>query len=383
MNYPILWYSNAPWCGTGYGQQTALFTPKLKERNFDVAIAANFGLQGAPIHWGEIPVLPGGQTEFSADILAGHYAFHVGKHKGLLFGLFDAWVQPPDVWGSIPSAIWIPIDGDRLGARDREFFAACRTKPRAVAMSRHGYRCLQDAGIDPLYVPHGVDTDVFTPEGPDLKADLSLPDDAFVIGINAANKGVPSRKAFAQQFDAFGKFERKHPEAHLLVHTAAAGVNRENLPALLDACGVNQAKVRWVHQYAYAAGALNPAYLAAWYRTCDVISNATMGEGFGLATIEAQACGRPVISTKAAASTELVPSTSGWLVGGVRQWNNVHESFWRVPDTRELVNAYTNAYATAGDKRISARAFAEHHYAADLVLEKHLIPVLNEIGRAL
>jgi hypothetical protein len=60
----ILWTSNAPWCATGYGQQTAQVIKRLKKENYEVAIAANYGLEGSsstyPTEYGNIPVYPRG-----------------------------------------------------------------------------------------------------------------------------------------------------------------------------------------------------------------------------------------------------------------------------------------------------------------------------------
>jgi len=37
----LIWHSNAPFVASGYGQQTALFTPRLNE-HYDVSISCNF-----------------------------------------------------------------------------------------------------------------------------------------------------------------------------------------------------------------------------------------------------------------------------------------------------------------------------------------------------
>jgi glycosyltransferase involved in cell wall biosynthesis len=384
VSYPILWYSNAPWAGTGYGMQTALFTPRLKARGFDMAIASNWGLQGAPIEWGGMTVMPGGGTAYSVDTILGHAFYHFGQRKGLLFSLFDSWVIPGAIWGQVPNAIWVPIDCDRLGKMDAAFLRSCQpNKPHAIAMSKHGQKALQRAGFDASYVPHAVDTTVFTPDGVSLREVFKIPEDAFVVGINAANKGVPSRKAFGQQFEAFGRFARNHKDVMLLIHSRAGGETAEDLNALLKACEVPASRVRWTHQYAYAAGILSPSYVASLYRSCNLVTNASMGEGFGLATIEAQACGVPVVVTKTAASPELLGA--GWVVDGIKWWNDPHTAFWKVPDPKELLRAYESAYAVAGGsealKATAVRKAAQ--YDIEKVMTKYMLPTLERIGKTL
>jgi ketol-acid reductoisomerase len=54
----ILWISNSPTTPTGYGKQTALFAPRLKEQGHDIAIAANAGVTFGPTKWQGITVYP-------------------------------------------------------------------------------------------------------------------------------------------------------------------------------------------------------------------------------------------------------------------------------------------------------------------------------------
>ena len=54
----ILWSSNAPWAGTGYGNQTRTFVPRIKDLGHDMAVLAFYGLEGAQINWQGIPIYP-------------------------------------------------------------------------------------------------------------------------------------------------------------------------------------------------------------------------------------------------------------------------------------------------------------------------------------
>lgn len=110
--------------------------------------------------------------------------------------------------------------------------------------------------------------------------------------------------------------------------------------------------------------------------TVDVLTNASMGEGFGLATIEAQACGTPVVVTNCSASKELVGA--GWKVGGIKFWANPHRAFWLLADPDELNRAYESAYDKAAKMRQTAAGFARK-YDVDKIVAEYWLPVLPKL----
>ena len=85
----------------------------------------------------------------------------------------------------------------------------------------------RSAACSPCYVPHGIDTDVFRPQPENkaaIRAELGIPEDAFLIGMVAANQGNPSfsRKGFPQAFQAFARFAHEHKDAWMYLHTQRA-----------------------------------------------------------------------------------------------------------------------------------------------------------------
>lgn len=373
----IVILSNSPWTPTGYGQQTALLAPRLASLGHDVIISAFIGLQGRPIEWNGIQVLPGGQDTYNNDVYAERAALHFGSAPGLVITLTDVWVLSPEIVSRVPTASWIPIDCEPLSAMDGGWLKRSQAFP--IAMSRFGHRQLLNAGHNALYVPHSVDVDVFRPheDRAALRDEMAIPRDAFVIGINAANRGKdPSRKAFPQQFEAFARLHRRHPDAILLVHSQVKSPFGMDLTPLIEDLGIADA-VRFSDQHAYTSGMLTPTYLAKLYNCCDVICNATYGEGFGLAVLEAQACGVPVITTNCSAMPEL--TGSGWTVRGHRYWVPMHQSWWTAPDVDHLARTMAKAYNGEAAKRAGrARTFALD-YEADKVLVEHWKPALETL----
>ena len=68
----VIWYSNAPWAGTGYGQQTAQATTRLQKENYKTAIISNYGLEGNNTSWNGIQIYQRGYDLWSNDILTAH-----------------------------------------------------------------------------------------------------------------------------------------------------------------------------------------------------------------------------------------------------------------------------------------------------------------------
>ena len=348
-------------------------------------VSAFYGIQGMSISWNGVPMLPGAADPYGNDIL-GEHARRVGAD--MIITLMDAWVLSPEQTQGQKVANWMPVDCDPLGVMDRQYLQRSGSVP--IALSWYGQKALETAGFKALHVPHGVDMqNVFRPVRDRMRArrDLGLPEDAFIIGINGANKDT-IRKSYPAQLRAFAEFRRRHPEANalLLIHALPRAPGALDLNAIIEDQELSQS-VRFSDWYTYVTGAIQPPNLAVWYNCLDVLSNASHGEGFGLPIIESQACGTPPVVTDHSAMTELCGA--GWMVGGEPFWNGQlghitgHNAWWKTPYADEITAAYEAAYAekVSGEaevRRKQARAFALE-FDADLVLEKYWKPVLAEL----
>jgi glycosyltransferase involved in cell wall biosynthesis len=252
-----------------------------------------------------------------------------------------------------------------------------------IAMSRFGAEAL--AELRPLYVPHGVATEVFQPQDQArVRARAGMPKDAFVVGIVAVNKGAPSRKSLAEMLEAFAIFRSRHDDALLYLHTELMGAQSgTHLPSLLEDLKVDEDAVMVVDQYRYLYEPFAPEDMAERYATFDVLMNASMGEGFGLTVLEAQACGVPAIVTDFTAMREVCGA--GWKVGFERYWSD--QSSWQArPHLEELVESLEVCYAQSNAERAALSRQAREHalpYDADTVLEQFWLPALEELPRRL
>ena len=377
----IVWHSNAPWAPTGYGQQTALFTPRIRDIGHDVAISAMWGLGGAQLDWHGMRVYPS-DDKWGNRTLPAIADHHAAGDRVLVLTLMDVWVLSHPKFADMHMTAWCPVDHAPLPPRVGDFFD--RTAATPIAMSRFGERMLTDYGLQPLYVPHGVDTTIFQPreDRAAMRRIIGVPDDAFVVGMVAANKGhTPPRKAFPQVMLAFSELLRHDPDAYLYLHTELAGTyDGVNLGALAKACGIPTERVKYTAPTAMELG-IDPEALSHLYSAFDVLAHPSYGEGFGVPIIEAQACGTPVILTDCTAMTELCGA--GWLVDGDPWYDTTQGAFFTCPSVEQILHAMLAARDMAGDQQLRARAreFALG-YDADRVFAEHWVPVLEQLALA-
>lgn len=367
----ILWHSCTPWAPSGYGQQTANWVIKLREMGHDITISSYWGLQGAPTAWEGMTILPGFGNNYCSPSLGQHARM---IQPDLVITLGDIWVMDPNILREIPIAHWLPVDCRPQSLADR----ACieQSGAQLIAMSQWGRDRMQAAGYNPVYVPHGIKTDLFdiSPQRDEIRETLDLTDN-FVIGCNAANNDA-IRKAAPEIMLAFAKFQKEVPEAVLSLHTGVHQEGGQDLEAVAENLGIVD-RVRVVDQYRYAAGLCSPEDLRDWYNVIDVLCAVSYGEGFGLPIIESQACGTPVITTDCSSMTELNPH--GLSVDGEPFWNGVHKGWWTRPYIGKIYEAFKHSYENRSKvNREKLRDFALN-YDLDAVAGKYMEPAVEEL----
>jgi FkbM family methyltransferase len=382
----LLWHSVGPWVGTGYGQQTATFTPRIAALGHDVAISAYYGLHGSRLQWNGLQVYPAYEAPYGVDVIVTHALDHFDVHgkpfpeaaaSGIILTLTDVWVLNAPLLPDMSVACWTPVDHVDLPGITRSWFAQSGAQP--IAMSRFGERLLTEAGLNPLYVPHGIDTSVFRPgDRAEARANVGLPADAFVVAMVAANVGRDgNRKGFAEQITAFAELRRRHSDALLVLHTDVANKVGCNIKHLLEP--LPQDSYVYTDQYAYRRG-IPAEVVADIYRSADVLTNCSWGEGFGIPIVESQACGTPVIVTDMTSMPELCGA--GWTVGYEPLWHEMQDAWAGIPRVVEIVEAYEAAYDGAAGLRDQAADFGMA-YDADFVTDHYWVPTLKRLEEGL
>jgi glycosyltransferase involved in cell wall biosynthesis len=383
-----IWVSNAPWAPTGYGTQTKQVVSRMIADGHNMAVAANYGLEATQTNIDGIEVFPKGTDAYSNDVVYPYFMDWKRQHpegKPFVFTLYDCWVFQGAKWDEMPVVSWVPIDHTPVPPKVAQFLVKDNVRP--VTMSKFGADQLTRAGIACDYVPHAIDTDLMKPtpnyytsagarSGRDI---INVPRDAFVVGIVNANKGTaPVRKAFAEQILAFSIFAADKPDAVLYLHVERFGAyGGISIDAIIKACGLRDDQYVYVNQYQNMIGIPDDA-MAAIYSALNVLLAPTLGEGFGITVIEAQACGVPVIVSDFSAQPELVGD--GWKIPGQPLWDAAQSAWFQIPNVHAIVNALNEAYERKGEKTsTTARQFVVDNYNADMVYDQMWRPLFNDL----
>lgn len=386
----ISWFSNSPTAPTGYGVQSAQVLSRMKRDGLDVAILSNYGREGVNGFWdsgyGLVPEYARGADMYSQDVTPMNHVHHVatveaqkGKQPQLMITLYDVWILKGKKYDTIPVASWVPIDHVPIPPLVEAWCSRENVTP--IAMSKFGQEQLRLKGIDAEYIPHAFEP-VFQPtfeiDGVETRKYMGIGEDKFIVGMNFANKasGAVHRKAVSEAFLAFALFAKDKPDAVLYIHSDMFGAfGGWSLPHLLTACGIREEQAIFCDQVAYRHG-IPQKDLAALYTAMDVYLGISYGEGFGVGTIEAQACSTPVIVSDVAASPELVGD--GWAVPCQPLWDDAQKSWFNIPSVPVTVAALEEAYARPRGKSEKALEFSKQ-YAAETVYQNHWLPVLKKL----
>lgn len=378
----MLWNSNAPMTSSAYGQQSALFLRCLKAAGYDPVVFANYGIEGAPLRADGILMLPRVANPYGNDILLAHMALSGCDY---VLSLYDPHAFDPNIMRQVAWCSWTPIDCTPAHPSTLRVLHEARW---IWALSPHGKRMMLAGGLPEsrvAIVPHGIDIDVFKP-GDKLAARNSLsmhtgariPDDAWLVIMNSANKGRPSRKGFYEAFRAISVMMQRHPDVWVYCHTEYAGIyDGENLIEVLRLCGIDENRIVFPSQAHLVTGQLPAQYVATAYQAGDVFLHASHGEGFGVPSIEAQACGLPVILADNTAQRDLC--YAGWLTPCVT-YMPVTGMTWERPLVDAMVGNLESAYRAREDAalRTRARASAEQ-FDYRRVFEHIMLPQLQKI----
>ena len=378
-NLRVLFCSDAVWANSGYAVQSALYARGLKE-HCHLALLCTFGLHGGMQEWEGIPVFPGGADAFANDVIP---KAAKAWQADVIITLKDALVFNPATFNGFRWLPLTPIDHD---PSTPQVIERVRQSYRPIAYAPHGFRALRRAGLDPAYVPHAYDPKVYFPmEKAEARKIFNIPDDMFVIGTVAVNRGgLPSRKSWVENLEAFAIFAHDKPNVRYFIHTDLADEGYEGgipLRPVMANLGI-QDKVLYCDQERYRYGGFAPEYMRHYYNAIDVLNAVSMGEGFGIPVLEAQSVGTPVIVGDWCAHEDLC--FAGWKVDKSESHHHYdqQQGYVFIPKPHAIADRMQNAYGlhVPGQRYVSAIDGATP-YQIDTVIRDHWLPLLAELEK--
>ena len=347
----------------------------------DIGIVAYYGLEGGILNLGEhIRVYPKRFDPYGLDVMVAH-AQHFGAQ--VIMSLMDVWVMKPEEFPpNLPWIPWYPVDHEPMPAIIR---AKLQLAAGRIAYSKSGVRETNNAGLDCWYVPHGVETAIFKPgDKGEARDRLHFPKDKWIVSTVAMNKGNPSRKNFCEMMHAFANFHKRHTDTFYWIQTdrGEGMADVVNIPELARNLGLIEGQDYGLpNPYQNYIG-FPPDYLADVYRSSDVHMLASAGEGFGIPTLEAQACGCPVIVGGWTASEELCLAGRAIAREDAQAVYTPLAAYQFRPNVRAIELALEGEYKKATPTAKAVEQI-QREYDADAVYENNWKPVLEAIEKGL
>lgn len=359
----ILWYGDSPAVRTGFGRVSYEFLKRLHATGKYIIYALGINDKGDDC---PIKRLPNFTVIPCPDLQNDPYGIRQlpqvlqQVQPDIVISLNDIWVWIGDerygqrdhwLWRNMrqhsPKSRWIgyfPIDGRPL---DEEWIQMMHMMHKAITYSKYGVQVIKDQSpdMDIRRIYHGVDCETFKPVGEDMKNDIrkqmNVPDDAFLIGCvsrNQPRKNIPRLLHIFKLFnEGYGKcvqcgyfrqldemrcelcgeeeivdiVEGKH-DAMLYLHMNLMDSRGYNIPKVMRDFKMRKNVVyRPDHNIAHGVSEEELNHL---YNAMDVHLLPSLAEGFGLPVLEAMAAGTPNIVTRSTSMTEMIEQGGGFAV---------------------------------------------------------------------
>ena len=352
MNKKLAWIVEGQfWTSSAYFQQVYLFADRLHSFGYDSAVAnpTSFKEQGDE--------MMDRTVKWNPNVL-------------VAFGDAHPWAMAE--YTGIPMLSWFlwgrtdPPPEDALAAKLVNF--GCP--------SRDVEQRMRAGGVPATYLPHAFDGNVFhLGRRYSARARLGWNEDrptVLMVGTNLGQSTMesgPDRKNWAGALDAFALFLEEWPSAVLYAHTTSTGT--VDIPKYAKKLGIADSVVM-ADQDRMRTGNrdFDTNHVADLYRGSDVLLMPSLGEGFGIPLIEAQACGIPVVTTDAFPMREL--AFTGALVKAVPHPDKPE---WALPDVASTARALNEVLLAKYDPGEVGKKVQS--FEVDSVVEDHFLPALE------
>lgn len=319
----LLWISDAV-CISGFSRVAHAMFPLLVEAGYDLdIIALNYFGEPHNFPYTIYPASVQGE-DLSGNLRAKYLIYQAHQdHRP-----FDLIVKLDDPWNIkgltlaleslereykilTPKVLaWVTVDGKNANGKELNSDCIsrllCCSEFGSSELALQGYKDYYSIGI----VTFGVDTSIFKPidkvQARSLVSSQEIPSDAFIVGVVSTNQ---LRKRLDLVLAYFSAWTTQYNVSNAYLYLCLGPDHNSgfDINSLKDYYGLKNRIIWNPHK-------LTDQALALVYNSFDVYMSLSQGEGFGLCTLEAMACGVPCVLTDWAAYSSWVPESVAYKI---------------------------------------------------------------------
>jgi glycosyltransferase involved in cell wall biosynthesis/SAM-dependent methyltransferase len=227
-------------------------------------------------------------------------------------------------------------------------------------------------------IPNGINPDLFKPFGPKYNLKTKKKLKLLYVGGTIYRKGIDILlSAFIKVFTIADNV--------CLVIKDMGGNTFYNGQTAQDIIS-NIKKNNEAPEIEYIDNDLSENEIASLYRACNILVSPYRGEGFSLPTLEAMACGLPVIVTEGGSTEDFTDETFAWKIPAIKQsigniidgYPLADEAFLLEPDSNILIDVLKDIYQDTSNLK-SMGMLASYSARTDWTWQKATLKLLTRL----
>jgi glycosyltransferase involved in cell wall biosynthesis/predicted SAM-dependent methyltransferase len=284
-------------------------------------------------------------------------------------------VEPPK------GAKWFLMQPWEFSSLRKDFVELFNQADEVWTPSNFSRKAFVESGVDfdkVQIIPNGIDPELFRPDGDKYELNTKKSFKILYVG------GTIYRKGIDVLLKAFTKLFTSKDDVSLIIKDMGGdsfykGQTAKDTIEKLTQMG-DSPEIIYIDEY------LSEEEMASLYRSCNLFVSPYRGEGFSLPTLEAMACGLPVIVTDGGSTDDFVDEAYGWFVPATKtsigdkidgnELTSPAEVF--EPDFKELAHIIADIYFSPVDL-ISMGMLAQFVARTDWTWKRASVKMLSRL----